>query len=1663
MWGYIYTSMSDTDNLDIAEQVNILFKSYLGFPSTKDTTPFYQETNVTPNNYLYGSELLIDNIPTLPTFDIDVSGSADVNGDVGTGGSDVCESVFDNSGIGGFKASVVRKFVKLELSPVPGSSDMAWYAPGASGANLLADAIQFNKGDSSKPYLYALYDNQGTSIENGPNGGNWIFDTKNGIIMFQDEDKDGAHNQIAGQNTRKPLLTFVKYIGVKGINNAAFAGGATGEDSNFSASITVAQNISTTNGSITSNTTVDAGSSVTAGTTVNAGTDVNAGGDVIAVSDVSAGRNLMVAGTTQLAAGVHDPRLALGRAVADVSAGVHVHIDGSGAIMLPRGTTADRDTLLVGGDDSEGLLRYNTTNKQFEGYSSNSWQGLGGVTDIAQVTKITAANTVSDQDKTLRFFTDNSVNMIIDEDGNVAIGTDLSKVDASFNNAQNLNVIGDISSHNVFVSSNATISGNLGVVGAAGVDGNFDVATNKFTVAAATGNTVIDGTLDVSKNLTVGDSKLTVAHDTGNTAVAGTLTVTNAIDANSTADIADTLTLSKATGTGLSVAADAAITGNLAVTGATGVDGHFDVATTMFTVDSTNGNTAVAGTLGVTGKATFSNNNTENPDSFAIHPTIAANELLQSDNSNKVATTRYVRTAVSNLIDGAPSTLDTLNEIAGVLGDPTDPSGGYASVLKKLADVSGYFDQFELNNYPSAENDQINFQSTWDSSGGYPFEVRYQTFHELLTMQPGQFTEDTGNRAETSSKVTLKWKYDNILALHKTNNVKARLANAAGEGSTNVKQRMIPFIDHIAIDISGTVDGFSAPVNAANSQQWIRLFEINIADTDSYEDGTSGNGMLYKTRDILKTAQTNITADICSNILSREAGQAGARFDARVYGVNFAENYPLPRIRALYFYDLSFAPAGVPSQTVYNSNTIIETGRKLDLDFQNEFTEGSDATSGSVLVSAKTRFNPKSTTQSSHKRNSNITYNDAGAFVMEQTDTLASVNRNTAYEIIVDDLSHGTIYTIQSQAKNNISATFGALSAVQDTSSTRLPDSTANGQAEHDYSNWTATNGWFTRANDSWAVFGGNNTHSIIVGNSTASSSTLVSYPNLINQGSHIYEFNKVPRTMEITRAGKGSDNTITVDQQNQTVGYGSYVDGSSNLLTIKSNIDGADKVTISWGGFTNANKNGTVTQNNDKHFETATVADPYDTNDLTKGFRLEATFQLKDLSAGGDLIARNTPYNITYSLDHSEDLRTGGRANPSDVTINNLYVDQQTSDPGASGFTSKYYHNAFGYSTGIASNRKLNMVHERSYTNVVNTTSKFALSHNNSTNVKLGLIDAVSLTTGFSDINVTKAKNDMNYDTTGEAAANSTTTGIVPRPNGNNYSFTEASGAKKMVVTDKLFNIKRPNGITVTTDATDTAGNNNIKLHCDYNSFSNFGEGTHNVSLGGNDIGYITDIGKLGADLHQIAMTTYTSHSTAAPNHMLLYIDGAWRPTGSNTSGDWDWAYPASDDIFRMNSSGNNTEAITEYAHGNTTFNTAGTLQNNQDGYKWIVFKVNESHATTENNVTYYDLRKLQTGGDQDKGLNSKALDYLKDKNSKCIGFVVQNVSSATRIGWLGRNVNVLNPWYSQTAATTYSNLSSGANLGCMKDDADVTGFGPLLDVANGDQDIFIYIGMTK
>lgn len=60
-----------------------------------------------------------------------------------------------------------------------------------------------------------------------------------------------------------------------------------------------------------------------------------------------------------------------------------------------------------------------------------------------------------------------------------------------------------------------------------------------------------------------------------------------------------------------------------------------------------------------------------------------------SDNSTKIATTEYTTTAISNLVDTAPSTLNTLNELAAALGDDASFSTTVTSSIATKMPLAG--------------------------------------------------------------------------------------------------------------------------------------------------------------------------------------------------------------------------------------------------------------------------------------------------------------------------------------------------------------------------------------------------------------------------------------------------------------------------------------------------------------------------------------------------------------------------------------------------------------------------------------------------------------------------------------------------------------------------------------------------------------------------------------------------------------------------------------------------------------------------------------------------------------------------------------------------------------------------------------------------------------
>ena len=118
-----------------------------------------------------------------------------------------------------------------------------------------------------------------------------------------------------------------------------------------------------------------------------------------------------------------------------------IDFDINGAIILPVGGTGARPTA------QQGMIRYNTTDGQFEGYDGTAWAGLGGVIDVDQDTKILAENSPGADNDELKFLTAGTQRLIISSAGIVANTT------ISSNN----NLVLDANNH-ISVSNNRIIN-----------------------------------------------------------------------------------------------------------------------------------------------------------------------------------------------------------------------------------------------------------------------------------------------------------------------------------------------------------------------------------------------------------------------------------------------------------------------------------------------------------------------------------------------------------------------------------------------------------------------------------------------------------------------------------------------------------------------------------------------------------------------------------------------------------------------------------------------------------------------------------------------------------------------------------------------------------------------------------------------------------------------------------------------------------------------------------------------------------------------------------------------------------------------------------------------------------------------------------------------------
>ena len=175
-----------------------------------------------------------------------------------------------------------------------------------------------------------------------------------------------------------------------------------------------------------------------------------------------------------------------------------VKIDNVRGLVIPVGTTSQRPT-----DPETGLIRYNSTNSQFEGYNGTSYISIGGVRDVDGNTYIIPESAPGMNENILYFYNDGVLGMTLSK-------TELelkSTVTAKFSNT---------------TESTTTGTGAVVVAGGVGIAKQLIVGgdTSKFTATTTstsktTGAVVVTGGVGVGENLNVG----------GNATITGSLTV----------------------------------------------------------------------------------------------------------------------------------------------------------------------------------------------------------------------------------------------------------------------------------------------------------------------------------------------------------------------------------------------------------------------------------------------------------------------------------------------------------------------------------------------------------------------------------------------------------------------------------------------------------------------------------------------------------------------------------------------------------------------------------------------------------------------------------------------------------------------------------------------------------------------------------------------------------------------------------------------------------------------------------------------------------------------------------------------------------------------------------------------------------------------------------
>lgn len=183
----------------------LLYKKALGNPSTLDSTASFSEPNRPALPAVLQTQIYAQQIPPVAPADI-ATVTTDDNG---------ANIVGSYAGRTSTASSMIRKYVKIPLTVIPGSQENAYEAIlDVTYGRVMQDTIPYNT-DPVGSYLFTIYRADGTTVI--PFGqSSWVWDTTAGVLTFYAYDAASLGISAASP----PVVSFYRYVGVKGAATA---------------------------------------------------------------------------------------------------------------------------------------------------------------------------------------------------------------------------------------------------------------------------------------------------------------------------------------------------------------------------------------------------------------------------------------------------------------------------------------------------------------------------------------------------------------------------------------------------------------------------------------------------------------------------------------------------------------------------------------------------------------------------------------------------------------------------------------------------------------------------------------------------------------------------------------------------------------------------------------------------------------------------------------------------------------------------------------------------------------------------------------------------------------------------------------------------------------------------------------------------------------------------------------------------------------------------------------------------------------------------------------------------------------------------------------------------------------------------------------------------